>query len=87
MNAIHHQPPLSLARRIQKTPIRYASRVETIKEFERRVRRLECLALPDANNDSDRVLYEREMRVANQAEMTYREALEHVIRVRSGGAD
>jgi len=58
--------------------------VETIEESERRMRRLERLALSDPN---DRFLFEQEMQVAEQAGMNYREALEHVIRVRNGGAD
>jgi hypothetical protein len=61
--------------------------VESIREFEQRVRRLERLALPNPVSLSDRTLYEREMAIANHAEMTYREALEHIIRVRHGGAD
>lgn len=61
--------------------------METIKEFEHRIRRLECLALPDKTLPTDRSLYLREMRTAEEARMNYREALEHVIRVRHGGAD
>lgn len=67
--------------------MRYASRMETVQQFERRMRLLERLALPDVSTASDRKLYEREMRIADAAGMNYREALEHVIRVRNGGAD
>jgi len=35
----------------------------------------------------DRSLYEREMWTADKAGMNYREALEHIILVRSGGAN
>lgn len=63
---------------------RYAAGAETIKDFEQRMRRLERLALP---NSEQRDLFEREMQAADEAGMNYREALEHVIRIRNGGAD
>ena len=58
--------------------------LQNVRDFEQRMRLLERLALPDPE---DRVLFEQQMRVADEAGMNYREALEHVIRVRTGGAD
>lgn len=63
---------------------RYADFMNTIKVFEAQMRHLERLALPDSK---ERTLFEQEMRVADESGMNYREALEHVIRIRNGGSD
>jgi hypothetical protein len=57
---------------------------ESVREFTDKMRRLESLACPTG---ADREFFNKQIQLASQQGMNYREGLEFVIRMRHGGAD
>jgi hypothetical protein len=57
---------------------------ETPEEFSNRVRRLKAIACPTSE---DEPFFNEHMQVAKKNGLTWKEGLEHVIRMRNGGAD
>jgi len=57
---------------------------ETVAEFNARMKRLEALACPTAE---DRPFFNQKIQEASSLGLNYKEGLEYVICVRNGGAD
>lgn len=57
---------------------------ESVREFNARMKKLLALACPAS---SDVQLFNDLIRIASDLGLNYREGLEYVIRMRSGGAD